>query len=153
MASIRKKKKLKEEYKGLKGKELGEIRAKGIDLDEVHLHHSFCYLGDTHISIFEKNPEILKFPVVIVECTFLSDDADIIARCDRDGHIYWKALEPIVTGNPNTKFVLIHFSLRYSVEEIVKFFNDLVNRNEAPLVLDNIVIFAGEHSEGRDKDG
>jgi len=53
-----------------------------------------------------------------------------------------------VLANPQTTFILIHFSLRYKEAEIHQFFDNLVNRAEDPLNLDNVVLFVGESTGG-----
>jgi len=107
----------------------------------------FVYVGDTHYTIFEKYQELFDYPIIIVECTFYCNET--LDRANRDGHIHWSQLEPIVTSHPNTTFVLIHFSLRYSEEDIYQFFDSLTVRENNPISLANVVLFVGEHSEGK----
>lgn len=81
-------KRLKEEYKSLKGPEIGsaspmcsiflfqlthsgKLHKQGVEVNEVVRVPLFAYLGDTLISIYTAHPEILEVPVVITECTFL----------------------------------------------------------------------------------
>jgi len=142
-------KKLKKEYVGLPPKELGVLRKEGKELSEEIKTPIFCYVGDTSIKVFEKNPKILQFPVVIVECTFLYDEKGIQERCERDGHIVWSQLEKIVVENKNVTFVLIHFSCRYTEDEVNKFFINLTTRTENPLDLKNVVVFVGDIHEGK----
>jgi len=138
---------LKDEYKGLPGKELGELRKKGIDVSEEVFKPLFVYLGDTHYTIFEKELELFNYPVIIVECTFYCSET--LDRANRDGHIHWSQLEPFVVSHPETIFVLIHFSLRYSEADIYQFFDSLTKREENPISLKNVVLFVGEHNEGK----
>ena len=125
------KKKLKEEFVGKTGKELGQLRKDGIVIEDVSDDFKFLYFGDTAIGVIEENPEFFKYSCWIIESTFLRpipdqlSEEEILARCARDGHIYWPQLEPYVKQHPEIDFVLIHFSLRYSREDIVEFFKDL----------------------------
>jgi ribonuclease Z len=92
---------------------------------------------------------VLSFPfavVVITECTFLIEnpEIDVATRCERDGHTCWElGLEEVVLANPQTTFVLIHFSLRYSEEEIFAYFR---KRAEA-VNIRNVVIFVGDMND------
>jgi len=150
-----KKKKLKDQYKGLKPNQLKELREKGEQLEDIILHPAFAFMGDTSIKALQ-DQSILQFPVVIVECTFLDGGGGIKEKCERDGHIYWEQLEPIVLQNPQTTFVLIHFSLRFTTEEIVAYFQGLYKRQDNPLTekqLENVVLFITPSTEGRDKEG
>jgi len=139
-----KRKRLKEEYKGLTGTQLGVLRKEGKQLQEDWYKPLFVYLGDTHIDVFKKNNMLTTYPIIIVECTFLYDDPEVVARANANGHIHWNDLKNVILENPQVTFVLIHFSLRYSEKNIFEFFDGLLNRKENPLNLDNVVIFAGE---------
>tara|TARA_R110002050_G_scaffold224465_1_gene360452 strand:+ start:664 stop:1248 length:585 start_codon:yes stop_codon:yes gene_type:complete len=141
--------KLKEKCRCLAGKEIMALRKKGETVSEEVDFPLFCYLGDTSIDVFEKNPQILTFPNIVVECTFLMDEDYVDERCVRDGHIAWKHLEPVVLANPNTRFILIHFSCRYTAKVIYEFFEKLTIRQENPLVLSNVVVHVTDMSEGR----
>jgi len=92
------------------------------------LQKKFVFLGDTTHHVFEQDPDILSYPVVIVECSFLYAEQMDLALSK--GHICWEGgLEPFVKDNSDTLFVLIHFSLRYSLEEIDTYFKKLNLRN------------------------
>ncbi|MEV4224236.1 MBL fold metallo-hydrolase [Nonomuraea sp. NPDC049725] len=107
-----------------RGAEFGRLmareREKGVEVDALTTRPLFAYLGDTHVRVFERNPWLLDYPVVITECTFLEDGE--LERADRVGHTVWSRLRPIVEANPRTLFVLIHFSLRHSDREVLEFF-------------------------------
>ena len=77
-----------------------------------------AYLCDTTIEVLRgpNAKEILTFPHIMIECTFLYDEAPDAS------HIRWSELKPYVVANPQTTFVLIHFSFRYTDEEIREFF-------------------------------
>jgi ribonuclease Z len=141
--------KLKDEYKGTSGRDLGELRKKGIQVSEEIFKPLFVYLGDTHYTVFEQNPELFNYPVIIVECTFI--DSETLDRANREGHIHWSQLEPIVLAHPNITFVLIHFSCRYNEQQVHEFFDNLATREENPLSLANVVLFIGNMSEGRNE--
>jgi ribonuclease Z len=104
------------------GKLMALRRREGVAVDQEVRRPLFAFLGDTHVNVFERNPWLLTYPVVITECTYLYDTE--LERADRVGHIVWSSLKPIVEANPDTLFVLTHFSLRHSDQEVLDFFAD-----------------------------
>lgn len=112
--------KLKQEYVGLQGKEIANLRKQGIEVTELQIAKKFAYVCDTSIRVFEMNPTLLQYPVIFIECTFLTDD-DAEMAADKT-HIHWKELESYVLANPETIFMLFHFSQRYKDAEIVEIF-------------------------------
>jgi len=115
------KKKLDDQYKGLSGKEIVEIKKTGIDVMKETIEPKFSYVLDTSIEVFKMHPFLLNYPVIIVECTFILDDELNNAVVTK--HIHWQQLKPYVLANPKTIFILVHFSLRYKDEEIKEFFD------------------------------
>jgi ribonuclease Z len=97
-------------------------RRAGEDVEHEVRRPLFAFLGDTHPAVFDREPWLLDFPVVITECTFLHDSER--ARADRVGHTVWSALAPHIHAHPDTLFVLTHFSLRHTDGEVVAFFAD-----------------------------
>ena len=67
------KKKLKAQYVGMPGAELGKLRKEGVAIEEIFWDKSsgFVFLGDTSIDVFTKEPGILDYGSVIVECSFV----------------------------------------------------------------------------------
>lgn len=111
--------KLKDEYAQYDGQDLGRLKREGVEITERKEVPLFCYLGDTNHDIFNDNDErnrhtyetIMKFPIIIVECTFLYDEH--IKHAKKDRHMHWIYLYEIVKRYPDKKFILIHFSKRY----------------------------------------
>ena len=125
--------KLKAEYmnyaKEGKGKELGKLKKAGVEITFRKVTKKIAYVCDSTIKVLEDNPSILKYPIVIIECTFLVDD-----ESTSKDHIYWSELEPYIKKNPDTLFVLIHFSRRYKDEEIRDFFDKVTHKNIKPWI-------------------
>ncbi|MFE7777067.1 MBL fold metallo-hydrolase [Streptomyces sp. NPDC057445] len=119
------------------GRMVAQRRAAGEEVEREVRRPLFAFLGDTHVSVFERNPWLFEYPVVITECTYL-DDAEL-DRADRVGHTVWSRLRPVVEAHPETLFVLTHFSLRHSDQDVLEFF-----RNDRH---DNVVVWA--HPESR----
>jgi len=125
------KKKLKEEYTGLKGREIGKLKKQGIEITKDVRTTIFTFLGDTTCEALRQNPEILNTPILIIECSFLEDDQALNAA--RSKHVHWPNLREYVKENPDTLFILIHFSQRYSECDIREFF--LLDENHFSNVL------------------
>jgi ribonuclease Z len=112
---IEEKKKLKEEYIGLSGPEIVELKKQGVEITKVVEFKKLIFCGDTTANIFRRNPEILNYDSIIVECTFFEDDE--IATARERKHMHWKDLKQIVIDNPSVKFYLIHISAKYHNED------------------------------------
>jgi ribonuclease Z len=124
--------KLKVEY----AKDPSNIRTlieQGIDPFHKVLVPLFTFLGDTTHIVFAKNPWILETKIVVVECSFLLDRDD--ERAAETKHMLWRHLEPHVRSNPETRFVLIHVSLKHSAAFVRTFFEEY--RNVHPMLADN----------------
>jgi ribonuclease BN (tRNA processing enzyme) len=91
---------------------------------------------------------IFSCPIVMIECTYLEES--FAQEAERRGHVVWSFLQPILLqyftslssfspphGHSHSSFVLMHFSLRYSDEDIIAFFMDpnrclLPNPSQSP---------------------
>ncbi|MFI8101151.1 MBL fold metallo-hydrolase [Streptomyces sp. NPDC086023] len=104
------------------GRLVAQRRAEGAETEREVRRPLFAFLGDTHVSVFEDNPWLFDYPVIVTECTYL-DDAEA-ERADRVGHTVWNRLRPVVESHPETLFVLTHFSLRHSDRDVLDFFGD-----------------------------
>ena len=88
----------------------------------------FAFCGDTTVDVFSTHKAtLLRMPLVIVECTFITDEH--VARARQVKHIAWAELQPIVDSNPDTLFVLTHFSHQYKAADIKSFFAKLARKN------------------------
>lgn len=136
--------KLKPEYMGLKGVELKQIRESGVDITVPHAAPVFAFLGDTTAAILAAEPQWLKdgIPIVITECSFLYEEHR--GQATKTKHTIWSDLEKVIRKWPKTTFVLMHFSLRYSDEDIRRFFADLQHPPS------NIVLWVDGYPEASD---
>ena len=117
------KEKLDTRYTSCTGKEIADLRKSGVKVTMKVVDKKFCYILDTSIKTIEMNPQFLTYPVVIIECTFLLDDDYDLA--DKKKHIHWLQLRPYVESNPNTLFILTHFSMRYTDQDVKDFFDKI----------------------------
>jgi ribonuclease Z len=103
------------------GRLIARQRQEGVEVETEVRRPLFAYLGDTHVNVFERNPWLFEYPVVVTECTFLDDSQQ--ERADQVGHTVWSQLRPVVLAHPETLFVLTHFSLRHSDTDVLAFFH------------------------------
>ena len=70
------KNKLKKEFIGLGSKEIKELKFSNIEITEKIIEPEFFFSGDTTHEIFNlsKGNQILKYPNIIIECSFLFED-------------------------------------------------------------------------------
>lgn len=133
--------KLKQEYLGLKGVEIKSLREQGVEITAWQSTPVFAFLGDTTAATLAAEPPWLQngIPVVITECSFLWEEHR--AQAVKTKHTIWADLEKVVRKWPKTTFVLMHFSLRYSDDDIRQFFAKL---QDPPA---NIVIWVDGHPD------
>lgn len=127
------KKKLKPEFEGLTKTELRDLARSGTQLSGPVNEPLVSYVLDSSIHTLENHPEVLDYPTVIIECTFLLDGEEESAEDKK--HIHWNDLLPYIEARPDTTFILTHFSLKYTDEEIQDFFREQISERN----LTNIV--------------
>jgi len=122
---IEKRFKLKEEYLGLTGKEIVQLKKDGININREVENPFLCFLGDTDKTVL-LDETIYKYNTIMIECTFLPIGVtDDIPQADKTKHIHWKYLEPVINSHPDNFFILYHFSQRYTRDEINNFFHQM----------------------------
>ena len=116
---------LKSEYSSLAPHEIRDLRESGVEITAPHWAPFLAFLGDTTADILLAEPEWLRqgIPVVITECSFLYPEHK--DQAIRTKHTIWSELEKVVRKWPKTTFILMHFSLRYSDQEIRDFFKQM----------------------------
>jgi ribonuclease Z len=108
--------KLKAEFAGLDGKEIGKLRQEGVEVTGPVDIPIFTFTGDTTEEVFDYHQ--FQGKVLMVECTFLKDDVSI-EKTLRRGHMHisqFAALEEKLAEVENV--VLCHFSKRYRNADI-----------------------------------
>jgi len=135
-------KKLRPDLVGATKKETGvnvkAAREKGeeinIEVEEPERPH-FAFVLDTTVEALladrsDTALRILNSPAVMIECTYLEDSLRDEAR--KRGHVSWGELVPFIAESVKRRKVegvcqtwfLVHFSLRYTEEQIIDFFAD-----------------------------
>lgn len=83
------------------------------------------YTGDTTINLLrERWKDILPhYKHVIHEVTFLGKpSSDLDASSYQKGHTHYSQLHPWICAFPDTTFVCVHWSLKYSKQDVLEYF-------------------------------
>jgi ribonuclease Z len=126
------KNKLKKEYVSLSSKEIRELKFEGKEITEKVVEPEFFFSGDTTHKIFEltKGKQILKYPNIIIECSFIFDED--LDNADKKKHMCWSNLKPFVETNSQINWILTHFSQKYKREQVENYFSSLDLPNVKP---------------------
>lgn len=130
-------KRCKPEYQSLERSAYAKLKSSGIDFMEMYRFPILCYMSDTNDSPFNNSNSslIFQYPIVVVECTFI-EKIDL-KHAKKKNHMHWDQLDRITTEHPNIKFILTHFSKKYTWPEVKSFF-DKINK-KTPLT--NVMIW------------
>ena len=111
-------KKLKDEYKDKLPEELKELK-KTVDINETFNYPILLFCGDMNYTSLETLP-FDSYPYIIIECTFFNNDHLEEARNKK--HLHISDLIYYFENNLTTKFILIHFSCRYTKIQLKEYF-------------------------------
>merc|ERR1711972_256391 len=87
---------------------------------------------------------LFECSTIIVECSFVAvgmDEAEEQHQAMSRGHVAWSQLKPIVEAHPDIEFILVHFSERYTDDELRRFFATASSRG-GPLA--NVLLWLDE---------
>ena len=121
----RSKNRLKEEFQSLPKSELGKLIQKDVQITEPYNEGLLFYTGDTTIDLLRNRwEEILpKYRHIIHEVTFLGQpSSDLDDATKRKGHTHYSLLHPWILAFPQVTFICVHWSLRYSREDVLDYF-------------------------------
>jgi ribonuclease Z len=116
------KNKLKAEFVGLKSNEIKELKFKNVEITERVIEPQLFFSGDTTHELFElaQGKKILSFPNIIIECTFITTDD--LSHAKEKQHMNWLNLKQYVQTNPQTNWILSHFSQKYKKDWVESVF-------------------------------
>ncbi|KAL6888896.1 hypothetical protein ACP4OV_009922 [Aristida adscensionis] len=120
------KQKLKQEYLGLPGSEIKRLKLSGVEITNTVTTPEIAFTGDTMSDFIldPDNADVLKAKILIVESTFL-DDSISIEHAKEYGHTHLFEIVSQSDKLENKAILLIHFSARYTAEEIDAAINKL----------------------------
>ncbi|KAL6604581.1 hypothetical protein ACP70R_043008 [Stipagrostis hirtigluma subsp. patula] len=113
------KQKLKQEYLGLPGSEIKKLKLSGVEITNTVTTPEIAFTGDTMSDFIldPDNADVLKARILVVESTFL-DDSISLEHAKEYGHTHLFEIVSQSEKLENKAILLIHFSARYTVEEI-----------------------------------
>ncbi|XWS48062.1 hypothetical protein CRYUN_Cryun13aG0040100 [Craigia yunnanensis] len=113
------KQKLKEEYFGLSGNEIKNLKSSGVEITYTTTTPEVAFTGDTMSDfILDKaNIDVLRARILVVESTFVDNSVSVEHARDY-GHIHLSEIINYADKFENRAILLIHFSARYALENI-----------------------------------
>lgn len=112
---IEKRKKLKEEYLNLNGRQIVELKKQGIEIDNPVEIPIVSYLGDTAYAPYDNIEYVRDSRILITECTFLLDEHTDRALAGKHMHI--DDFAGLADRMENEYIVITHLTQRISVAE------------------------------------
>ncbi|KAG8638879.1 hypothetical protein MANES_14G075500v8 [Manihot esculenta] len=111
------KQKLKQEYLGLSGNEIKNLKASGVEITNTITSPEIAFTGDTmsDFIIDETNSDALRARILVMESTFVEDTVKVEHARDY-GHTHLSEIVSYADKFENKAILLIHFSARYTVE-------------------------------------
>ena len=84
------------------------------------------YSGDTTIGLLERaSDDILRYRYIVHECTFLGPpSADLDEYASTRGHTHYAQLHRFICAAPDSIWILVHWSIRYSRQDVERFFDE-----------------------------
>lgn len=108
---------LRDEFRGLPGARLGELRRQGVTLDDPYEVARLSFTGDTRVEVLERTPELQRTECLVIEASFLNELVPA-AEAREMGHIHLDELIDRAALLPPTDVVFSHFSARYRPQDV-----------------------------------
>ncbi len=129
--------KLKKEYIGRPGEEIRCLKLQGADLFEQHQRTEVVYATDTRIDVFDRQPELARTKLLILEATFLEKELNAKEARGRF-HVHLdEIIEREDLFEPTEALVLMHFSQFYSPARV----REILKRRLPPRLLAKVIPF------------
>src|SRR5262249_39230518 len=109
--------KLKEEYQGLAGEQIRDLRLSGVAVTREVRTPLVCYTGDTSPAGLDGFPPVYEAKVLITELSFIRPNPRR-EKIHKFGHMHLDDLLERADRFKNELIVLAHFSTRYHPQEV-----------------------------------
>ncbi|CAN1347666.1 tRNase Z TRZ1 [Linum perenne] len=121
---------LKQEYQNLSSNEIRDLKLSGVQITDTVTHPEIAFTGDTmsDFVLDESNIDVLKANILVMECTFVEDRV-AVEHAREYGHTHLCEIIKHANKFQNKAILMIHFSARYTAEEI----QEALWKLEAPL--------------------
>ncbi|MFT5679855.1 MAG: ribonuclease Z [Myxococcota bacterium] len=116
------KQKLKAEWIGKNHTEIRAARMAGVEITNTVESIAAAFTGDSRIEILDKNPEMYRARLLMMEVTFI-DDKVPVERARSQGHIHLDEVIARADRFENEAILFTHLSARYDArraEEVLK---------------------------------
>ena len=113
---IEKRKKLKQEFSGLNGPQIVELKKQGIEIDYTLELPIVTFIGDTQYVDFSQLDYIAKSKILITECTFYEDEHK--ERAEAGKHIHIEEFVKLLENMQNEHIIIVHTTQRTGMKEI-----------------------------------
>lgn len=112
---LERRKKLREEYQGLSGPQLVDLKRQGVEIDRPLEIPLVSYLGDTQYVDFSQLDYISHSRLLIAECTFYEEEH--AGRAEAGRHMHIGELGPLLEKMHNEVVLLTHLTQRTSLSD------------------------------------
>jgi ribonuclease Z len=131
--------KLKPEFKGLEGAEIGRLRQSGVEITDDRVSTMLCVPGDTTIEFLLNQEQARKAKVLVHEVTVWDEGMNHVMGCREFGHTHVNEIIEHFDKFEGEVLVLCHRSMRYSRRDI----EEIAQARFSPAMLEKIRIFDG----------
>ncbi len=139
-ALVSRREKLKQEFAGVPGQEIGRMRREGRQVTETVEAVEVAYCGDTRIEVLDREPLAREAKLLILETTFI-DDRITVEESRGKGHVHLYELAERAEILRNEAILLHHFSARFQASEIVA----ALDRRLPPSLRPRVTPLVGAH--------
>ncbi len=120
--------KLKPEFAAYSGRELAELKRKGVQIEYNTQVPMVAYCGDSPLGDYLDLPDVSRAKVVILECTFFDPDHVVRARAGR--HMHAIDMPEAMRRIQSEHVLLFHLSRRTSMAVARRVLKDLLSRKD-----------------------
>jgi ribonuclease Z len=112
--------KLKEEYHGLPGEKIRDLRLSGVEVTREVRTPLVAYTGDTSPSGLDNNPAVYEAKILITELSFIRPNHRR-EKIHKFGHMHLDDFMERADRFRNELIICAHFSTRYHPQEVRRF--------------------------------
>ena len=134
----RRSRRLKEEFKGLAGAEIGRLKQEGVQITDPVITPLLCVTGDTQIEFFLNHASARRCQVLVHEVTAW-DDRRSVEQMRRWGHTHVDEVIEHAEKFEGEALVLVHRSMRHTKAEAER----IVRERFPASVRDRVFVFGG----------
>lgn len=125
---------LKPEFQGMEGKEIGEKKRQGIEVTDPHTETILTIPGDTTIDFLVKEERARKSKILIHEVTYWDDEQSTSEQCRRYGHTHFRDMIKHCDKFEGEFLVLCHRSMKFSRKFVEKQVRDHFPKEMIPKI-------------------